>query len=47
MVKNLINFFVAAKLLLPQFLGLIIGLLQLLQPEPCTTNIGFIKSLIN
>ena len=46
MMKNLINFFIAVGLLLPQFLGLAVGLLQLLQSKPYTTNTGFIKSLI-
>ena len=46
MVKNLINFFIAVGFLLPQFLGLTIGLLQLLQPESYITNTGFIKSFI-
>ena len=30
MVKNLIDFLIAIGLLLPQFLGLVVGLLQLL-----------------
>ena len=46
MVKNLIDFYIAVGLLLPQFWGLVVGLLQLLQPKPHTTNIGFIKLLI-
>ena len=46
MVKNIIDFFIAVGLLLPQFLGLAVGLLQLLQPEPHTTNTGFIRSFI-
>ena len=46
MVKNIIDFFIAVGLLLPQFLGLAVGLLQLLQPEPHTTNTGFIRLLI-
>ena len=46
MVKNLINFFIAVDFLLPQFLGLAVGFLQLLQPKPYITNIGFIRSLI-
>ena len=46
MVKNLINFFIAVGLLLSQFLSLAVGVLQLLQSEPHTTNIGFIKLLI-
>ena len=45
MVKNLINFFIAIGFLLFQFLGLAVGLLQLLQREPYITNTGFIKSL--
>ena len=47
MVKNLINFFINDGLLLPQLLGLAVGLLQLLQPEPHTTNTGFIRLLIS
>ena len=46
MVKNLIDFFISVSLLLPQFLGLAVGFLQLLQPEPYITNTGFIKLLI-
>ena len=46
MVKNIIDFFIAVGLLLPQFLGLAVSLLQLLQPEPHTTNTGFIRSFI-
>ena len=46
MVKNLINFFIAVDLLLPQFLGLALGLLQLLEPKSHATNIGFIRLLI-
>ena len=46
MVKNIIDFFIAVSLLLPQFLGLAVGLLQLLQPEPYTINTGFIRLLI-
>ena len=46
MVKNLIDFFITVGLFLPQFLGLVVGLLQLLQFEPYTTNTGFIRSLI-
>ena len=46
MVKNLLDFFIAVGLLLPQFLGLAVGLLQLLQSEPYTTNTGFIRLLI-
>ena len=45
-MKNVINFFVAIGFLLPQFLGLAVGLLQLLQPKPHTTNTGFIRSFI-
>ena len=44
MVKNLIDFLIAISFLLPQFLDLAVGLLQLLQPEPHTTNTGFIRS---
>ena len=47
MMKNLIDFFITVGLLLPQFLGLAVGLLQLLQPEPYTTNTGFVRSLIS
>ena len=46
MVKNLIDFFIIVGLLLPQFLGFAVSLLQLLQPEPYTTNTGFVRSLI-
>ena len=46
MVKNIINFFIAVGLLLSQFFGLAIGLLQFLQPKPHTTNTGFIRLLI-
>ena len=46
MVKNLIDFFVAVGFLLPEFLGLAIGLLQLLQPKPHITSTGFISLLI-
>ena len=46
MVKNLIHFFIAVGILLPQFLSLAVGLLQLLQAEPYTTNTGFIRSVI-
>ena len=42
MVKNLFDFFIVVGLLLPQFLGFAFGLLQLLQPEPHTTNTAFI-----
>ena len=45
-MKNLINFFIAIGLLLPQFLGFAIGLLQLLQLKAHTTNTGFISFLI-
>ena len=47
MVKNLIYFFIAVGLLLPQFLSLVVSLLQLLQPKPHITNTDFIKSLIS
>ena len=46
-MKNLIDFFIAVSLLVPQFLGLAVGLLQLLQPETYTTITGFIRLLIN
>ena len=46
MVKNIIDFFIVVGLLFPQFLGLAVNLLQLLQPEPHTTNTGFIRLLI-
>ena len=46
MVKNLIDFFIAVGLLSPQFLGLAVGLLELLQFKLYTTNTGFIKLLI-
>ena len=46
MVKNLIDFFITIGFLLPQFLGFAVGLLQLLQPKPHTSNTGFIKLLI-
>ena len=46
MVKNLIDFFIAVGFLLPQFLSLAVGLLQLLQSDPYTTNTGFIRLLI-
>ena len=46
MVKNIIDFFIAIGLLWPQFLGLAVSLLQLLQPEPHAINTGFIRSLI-
>ena len=47
MVKNLIDFLIALDLLLPQFLCVAVGLLQLLQPEPHIINTGFIRSLIS
>ena len=46
MVKNLIVFFIAVGLLLPQFLGLTIGLLQLVQLESYTTYTSVIRSFI-
>ena len=46
MMKNIIDFFIAVGFLFPQFLGFAIGLLQLLQPRPYTTNTSFIKSFI-
>ena len=46
MVRNIIDFFIAVGLMLPQFLCLAVGLLQVLQPEPHTTNTGLIRSLI-
>ena len=46
MVKNLIIFFIAIGLLLPQFLGLAVSLLQLLQTKLYTTNTDFIRLLI-
>ena len=46
-VKNLINFFIAVGFLLPQFMCLVVGFLQLLQSEPYTTNTGFIRSFID
>ena len=46
MVKNLIDFFITIGFLLPQFLGLAVGLLQFLQPEPHITNTGFVRLLI-
>ena len=46
MVKNLIDFFIAVSILLTQFLGLVVDLLQLLQLKPHTTNTDLIKSLI-
>ena len=46
MVKNLIDFFITVGFLLAQFLALIVGLLQLLQLEPHTTNTGIIRSFI-
>ena len=47
MVKNLIDFFITVVFLLPQFLGLAVDLLQLLQLEPDITNTGFIRLLID
>ena len=47
MVKNLIDFFVAMGLLLPEFLGLAVCLLQLLQFELYTTNTEFIRLIID
>ena len=47
MVKNHINFFITISLLLFQFLGFVVGLLQFLQPELYTTNTGFIRLLIS
>ena len=38
MIKNIIDFFIALRFLLPQFLGLAVGLLQLLQYELYITN---------
>ena len=46
MVKNLIDFLITVGLLLPQFLGLVVSLLQVLQPESHTINIGFIRLII-
>ena len=46
MVKNLIDFFIAVGLFLPQFLGLAVGHLQFLQLAPHTTNTGFIRLII-
>ena len=45
-MKNVIDFFVAVDLLLPQFLGLAVGLLQFLQPKLHITNTGFIRLCI-
>ena len=45
-MKNLIDFFIAVKLLLPQPLTFTISLLEFLQPEPHIINIGFIRFLI-
>ena len=45
-MKNVINFFIAVGLLLPQFLSLAVGFLQLLQPKLYITNTGFIRLLI-
>ena len=47
MVKNLIDLFIAAKLLLLQSLGFAVGLLQLLQPKLYITNTGFLSFLIS
>ena len=47
MIKNPIYFFVAIAFLLPQSLDYTIDLLQLMQPKPYTTNIGFIRSFIS
>ena len=44
-MKDLIDFFIAVSLLLPQFLGLAVDLLQFLQAEPQTTNTGLIMLL--
>ena len=46
MVKYHINFFITNGFLLPQFFGLAVRLLQLLQREPHITNDGFMRSLI-
>ena len=46
MVKNLIDFFIAAKFLLSQSLSFAISFLQLLQPEPHITNTSLIRSFI-
>ena len=46
MVKTLIDFFLAISFLLPQFLGLTVDLLELLQPKPDTINTGFIRFFI-
>ena len=46
-MKNHINFIIAIGFLLPQFLGLAIGLLQFMQPKPNSISIGFIKSFID
>ena len=46
-MKNLINFFIAVGILLPQFLILAISLLQFLQFEPYIINIGFIRFFIS
>ena len=46
MVKNLINFFITVGFLFPQFLGLVVDLLQLLQTKPHTINTSFIRLLI-
>ena len=47
MVKNLIVFFIAIGLLLPQFLRFAVGFLQFLQPKPLTINTGFIRFFIS
>ena len=47
-VRNVIDFFIAGlKACLAYSLGLAVVLLQLVQPEPYTTNTGFIKLLIS
>ena len=46
MVKNLIDFFITIGLLLPQFFGFIVDLLQFFQPKLNIINTGFIRSLI-
>ena len=45
-MKNLIDFFITVRFLLPQFLGFAVDLLQLLQLEPHTSNTDFIRLLI-
>ena len=47
MLKNFIDFFITVGFLLPQFLGLAVGFLQLLQPKPYTTNTSFVRLFIN